>query len=42
MSETCNETCSTCGEDCNAEEKKEEKFDFSIKLNENSSVKKVF
>ncbi|MDY0235188.1 MAG: Mrp/NBP35 family ATP-binding protein [Gudongella sp.] len=41
MSETCNETCSTCGEVCNEEEKKEDKFDFSIKLNENSSVKKV-
>ena len=39
MSETCNENCSTCGEDC--EERKEEQFDFSVKLNENSSVKRV-
>lgn len=33
------ETCNTCAGESN--EKKEEKFDFSIKLNENSTVKKV-
>lgn len=38
MSETCNQNCSSCGDDC-AERK--EPVDFSEKLNELSSVKKV-
>ncbi len=39
MSENCNQNCSSCGEDC--AERKEQKTDFSAKLNELSSVKKV-
>ena len=39
MSEDCNQNCSSCSDDCN--ERKEEKPDFSAKLNEFSSVKKV-
>lgn len=39
MSENCNESCSSCSEDCT--DRKEEKIDFSEKLHEMSSVKKV-
>ena len=39
MSENCNQNCSSCSEDC--AERKEQKIDFSEKLNEISSVKKV-
>ncbi|HHU48877.1 MAG TPA: Mrp/NBP35 family ATP-binding protein [Clostridiales bacterium] len=39
MSENCNQSCSSCSEDC--AERKEEKTDFSEKLHEMSSVKKV-
>ena len=39
MSESCNQNCSSCSEDC--EERKEQKIDFSEKLNQMSSVKKV-
>lgn len=39
MSETCNQSCSSCSEDC--AERKEQKTDFSEKLHEMSSVKKV-
>ena len=39
MSEKCNENCGSCSDDC--DERKEEKFDFAAKLNEQSSVKKV-
>lgn len=39
MSENCNQSCSSCSEDC--AERKEEKTDFSAKLHEMSSVKKV-
>lgn len=39
MSKDCNQNCSSCGDDC--EERREEKPDFSAKLNEYSSVKKV-
>ncbi len=39
MSENCNNECSTCSENC--AERKEEKVDFSEKLHELSSVKKV-
>jgi Mrp family chromosome partitioning ATPase len=39
MSENCNQNCSSCEEDC--AERKEQKTDFSAKLNELSSVKKV-
>ena len=39
MSETCNQSCSSCSEDC--AERTEQKTDFSEKLHEMSSVKKV-
>jgi len=39
MSENCNQNCGSCSDDC--DERKEEKFDFAAKLNEQSSVKKV-
>ena len=39
MSEDCNQSCSSCSEDC--AERKEQKTDFSEKLHEMSSVKKV-
>lgn len=39
MSDACSKTCSGCGENC--DERKEEKMDFSAKLNEMSSVRKV-
>ncbi len=39
MSETCNQSCGSCSEDC--AERKEPKNDFSEKLHEMSSVKKV-
>ncbi|MBE5965592.1 MAG: dinitrogenase iron-molybdenum cofactor biosynthesis protein [Lachnospiraceae bacterium] len=39
MSENCNQNCSSCAEDC--AERKEQKTDFSEKLNEMSSIKKV-
>ncbi len=39
MSKDCNQTCSSCGDDC--ADRKEEKTDFSAKLNDYSSVKKV-
>jgi Mrp family chromosome partitioning ATPase len=39
MSESCNQNCSACGDDC--AERKEEKIDFSEKLHEKSNVKKV-
>ena len=39
MSENCNQSCSSCSEDC--AERKEQKTDFSEKLHEMSSVKKV-
>ncbi|MCK9479467.1 MAG: P-loop NTPase [Firmicutes bacterium] len=39
MSENCTESCSSCMEDC--AQRKGEKPDFSAKLNEHSSVKKV-
>lgn len=39
MSENCNQSCSSCSEDC--VERKEAKTDFSEKLHEMSSVKKV-
>ncbi|HHY27086.1 MAG TPA: Mrp/NBP35 family ATP-binding protein [Desulfitobacterium dehalogenans] len=39
MSEQCTESCSSCAEDC--AERKEGKPDFSAKLHEKSSVKKV-
>jgi len=38
MSENCSETCGTCGEEC---EDRKDPIDFSEKLNELSSVKKV-
>lgn len=39
MSETCNQNCGSCSEDC--AERTEQKTDFSEKLHEMSSVKKV-
>ena len=39
MSENCNQICSSCSEDC--AERQEQKTDFSEKLHEISSVKKV-
>ncbi|NMA69395.1 MAG: Mrp/NBP35 family ATP-binding protein [Desulfitobacterium sp.] len=39
MSETCNQSCNTCGEDC--EDRKEQQVDFTEKLHEKSKVKKV-
>ncbi len=39
MSENCNQSCDSCSENCT--ERKEEKTDFSEKLHEMSSVKKV-
>src|SRR5574344_1009312 len=39
MSENCNQNCNSCSEDC--AERKEQQMDFSEKLNELSSVKKV-
>jgi Mrp family chromosome partitioning ATPase len=39
MSENCNQSCSSCSEDCAG--RKEQKTDFSEKLHEMSSVKKV-
>lgn len=39
MSENCNQSCSSCQENCT--ERKEQQMDFSEKLNELSSVKKV-
>ncbi|NLT47937.1 MAG: P-loop NTPase [Clostridiales bacterium] len=39
MSENCNQSCSSCSEDC--AERKEQKTDFSVKLHDMSSVKKV-
>ncbi|MGV8905597.1 MAG: iron-sulfur cluster carrier protein MrpORP [Acetobacterium sp.] len=38
MSDDCNETCDTCSDEC---DERKEPFDFSEKLNELSSVKKV-
>jgi len=39
MSENCNQSCDSCSEDC--AERQEQKTDFSEKLHEMSSVKKV-
>jgi len=39
MSENCNQSCSSCSEDC--AERKEKKNDFSVKPHEMSSIKKV-
>uniref|UniRef100_UPI0026F331D4 Mrp/NBP35 family ATP-binding protein n=1 Tax=Alkalibaculum bacchi TaxID=645887 RepID=UPI0026F331D4 len=39
MSENCDQSCNSCAEDC--AERKEQQNDFSEKLHENSSVKKV-
>lgn len=39
MSENCNQSCSSCSENCT--ERKEQKTDFSEKLHEMSSIKKV-
>ena len=39
MSETCNDSCSTCSVDCN--DRKEPQNEFFVALNEKSSVKKV-
>ena len=39
MSENCNQTCSSCGDDC--DERKEPNVDFSEKPHELSSIKKV-
>ncbi len=39
MSETCNQNCSSCSEDC--ADRKEQPVDFTAKLNEMSTVKKV-
>jgi len=39
MSESCNQNCNSCSEDCG--ERKEQKTDFTEKLHELSSVKKV-
>nr|HPM07695.1 ATP-binding protein [Bacilli bacterium] len=39
MEKDCTHDCSTCGETC--DERTDEKVDFSAKLNEHSSVKKV-
>ncbi|MDD2504105.1 MAG: P-loop NTPase, partial [Clostridia bacterium] len=39
MSENCNQSCSSCSEDC--AERKEKKIDFSEQLHEMSSVKRV-
>lgn len=39
MSETCNQSCNTCGEDC--ADRKEEKVDFTAKLHAKSKIKKV-
>ncbi|TJX14560.1 Mrp/NBP35 family ATP-binding protein [Tissierella creatinini] len=39
MSENCNQSCSSCSEDC--EDRKEEKIDFSAKAHQMSSIKKV-
>jgi Mrp family chromosome partitioning ATPase len=39
MSETCNQSCSSCGDDC--ADRKEEKTDFREKPHELSSIKKV-
>ena len=39
MGEDCNQNCSSCSENCT--DRKEEKTDFSVKLHEMSSVKKV-
>lgn len=39
MSENCNQNCSSCSEDC--ADRKSEKTDFTEKLNELSSIKKV-
>lgn len=39
MSENCNQSCNTCNDDC--DERKEKKTDFSEKLHELSSIKKV-
>jgi len=40
MSDTCNNDCSSCGESCS--DRKEQQNDFSAKLNESSTVKKVY
>lgn len=40
MSETCNQSCSGCSENC--ADRKEEQVDFSAKLHDMSSVKKVY
>ncbi|HZK02521.1 MAG TPA: iron-sulfur cluster carrier protein MrpORP [Anaerovoracaceae bacterium] len=40
MSETCNQSCTSCSEDC--ADRKEEQPDFKAKLNEMSNVKKVY
>lgn len=40
MSETCNQSCSSCSENC--ADRKEEQTDFSAKLHDMSSVKKVY
>ncbi len=39
MSKDCNQNCNSCSDDCG--DRREEKPDFSAKLNEDSSVKKV-
>jgi len=39
MSESCNQNCSACGDDC--ADRKEEKVDFSEKPHELSNIKKV-
>ncbi|WP_407921080.1 hypothetical protein [Acetivibrio mesophilus] len=40
MSENCNQSCSSCSEDCT--ERKENKNDFSEKPHEMSSIKRLF
>ncbi len=40
MSETCNQSCSSCSENC--ADRTEEQTDFSAKLHDKSSVKKVY
>jgi Mrp family chromosome partitioning ATPase/predicted Fe-Mo cluster-binding NifX family protein len=40
MSETCNQSCSSCSESC--ADRKEEQVDFSAKLHDMSNVKKVY
>lgn len=41
MSESCNQSCSNCGDECTDRKEAEEKHDFREQLNHMSSVKKV-